>query len=93
MREDEFLNSTLSISNSLEVVGCSNSRSAATIDKSNSRSLYLSDDSILGNTDMRSMNSQTETIIRHMSTHGSPTGVTSKGESRESTQVKVVSIN
>ncbi|EED86434.1 hypothetical protein THAPSDRAFT_bd1766 [Thalassiosira pseudonana CCMP1335] len=78
--KDEFLHSSLlevrellklgsnigsSISDSLEVVGSSDGTSTAVINEGNSRSLNLSDDTLLGDTNVRSVDDKTVSIIRN----------------------------
>jgi hypothetical protein len=90
---DTWVNVGGSIGDSLEVVGGSNGRSTAVINEGNTRSLNLSDNSILGNANVRAVDSQAVTVIGNVSAHGSPAGVSGEGESRETTKVEVVSIN
>jgi hypothetical protein len=107
-REDELLHSALleirellqfgcdfgtSIGDSLEVFGGSNGRSTATINEGNSRSLDLSDNSIFGNTNVRAVDQEAVSIIGNVSTHGTKSSVSSEGESRETSQVEVVSVD
>src|SRR5210317_241642 len=82
-----------SIGNSLEVVGCSNGRTTAVINEGNSRPFDLTNHPIPCNTNVRSMNEETETVIGNVCTHGTKSSVTSEGESRKTTQVEVVSVD
>ena len=78
MGKDEFLDGTLlkigeflntrsdrcaSIGNSLQVVGSRNGTSTAVINEFDSTSFNLSDISVFGNTDVRSVDNETKSIV------------------------------
>mmetsp|Transcript_5544 Transcript_5544/g.10369 ORF Transcript_5544/g.10369 Transcript_5544/m.10369 type:complete len:201 (+) Transcript_5544:380-982(+) len=86
-------NCSAPIGDSLEVVGSSDGRSTAVVYQSDSRSFDLPDLTFLGNSDMWSVNQETESIIRNVGGHGPETGVSGERESRKTTKVEVVSVD
>ena len=76
-----------------DIVGSSNGRATAVVHKGNSRALNLADDTILGDTDMGAMDQETTSVIWDVSTHGAETGVASKGEAGQTTEVEVATVD
>mmetsp|Transcript_24482 Transcript_24482/g.52755 ORF Transcript_24482/g.52755 Transcript_24482/m.52755 type:complete len:305 (+) Transcript_24482:285-1199(+) len=106
--EDEFLDSTLlkvrellnsrvdvstSVRNALEVVRGGDGGTTAVVHEGDARSLNLSNHTILGDTDVRSVDGEAVSPIRNVGGHGTPSSVPGEGESRKSTKVEVISIN
>mmetsp|Transcript_27429 Transcript_27429/g.55367 ORF Transcript_27429/g.55367 Transcript_27429/m.55367 type:complete len:201 (-) Transcript_27429:301-903(-) len=97
LKVSELLNfrgySSTSVGNPFKVVRSSDGRSAAVVYQSDSRSFDLPDLTFLGNSDMWSVNQETESIIRNVGGHGPETGVSGERESRKTTKVEVVSVD
>mmetsp|Transcript_8864 Transcript_8864/g.18543 ORF Transcript_8864/g.18543 Transcript_8864/m.18543 type:complete len:221 (-) Transcript_8864:181-843(-) len=77
----------------LEIIGGCDGGSAAVVNEFNSRTLDFSNHSALRNTNVRTMHKETETIVRNVGSHGSKSSISSKGETRKSTKVEVISVN
>mmetsp|Transcript_16211 Transcript_16211/g.24239 ORF Transcript_16211/g.24239 Transcript_16211/m.24239 type:complete len:233 (-) Transcript_16211:22-720(-) len=97
LKVSEFLKSggdlSSSISNSLDVIGGSNSTSAAGVYEGNTRTLDLSNCTVSSNTNMGSIRNKTVSIVGNVGCHGTETSITSKGKTSKSSKVEIVPVN
>ena len=71
------------------ICGCDGA-STAVVHKSKVSAFDLTNEAILGDTDMGAMDNKTETVVGHVGYHGAETGDASEGEARQATEREVV---
>ena len=81
------------VSDPLQIVGGGDGGTAAAIDEGDSRALDLTDDPVLGDADVGSVDEEAIPTVRNVGGHGAETGDPGEGEARETAEVEVVSIN
>mmetsp|Transcript_25573 Transcript_25573/g.73945 ORF Transcript_25573/g.73945 Transcript_25573/m.73945 type:complete len:240 (+) Transcript_25573:1794-2513(+) len=82
-----------SAGNATNVVGGGNGRATAIIDQGNSRPLNLTNGTILGNTNVRTVNKEAASVIGNVSRHSAESSITCEREARQTTKVEVAPID